>query len=106
MERSVKQQGRFRSRLGSKALAVRVDVVALALVAAGCANGSPTATGTAPVSGGTATWAELPSDTPSYMPVVRGLSARLAPGTYLRRLDPAQAAIKTAITRLIGKESQ
>jgi len=49
-------------------LALGVAVVASALVAAGCANSSNnTATGTTPVTGGTATWAELPSDTPNYI---------------------------------------
>jgi peptide/nickel transport system substrate-binding protein len=44
-------------------------VVALALAAAGCASTSTSssATGTTPVSGGTATWAEQPSDTPNYI---------------------------------------
>jgi len=46
---------------------VGVAVVASALVAAGCASSNNTATGTTPVSGGTATWAELPSDTPNYI---------------------------------------
>jgi peptide/nickel transport system substrate-binding protein len=46
-----------------------VGVVALALAAAGCASTSTSssATGTTPVSGGTATWAEQPSDTPNYI---------------------------------------
>jgi peptide/nickel transport system substrate-binding protein len=48
-------------------LAVGVAVVASALVAAGCASSSPSAVGTTPVTGGTATWAELPSDTPNYI---------------------------------------
>jgi peptide/nickel transport system substrate-binding protein len=41
--------------------------VALALTAAGCAGNSPSTAGTTPVSGGTATWAEQPSDTPNYI---------------------------------------
>jgi peptide/nickel transport system substrate-binding protein len=48
-------------------LAVGVAVAASALVAAGCASSSSTAVGTTPVTGGTATWAELPSDTPNYI---------------------------------------
>jgi peptide/nickel transport system substrate-binding protein len=49
-------------------MAVGVGVIALALAAAGCAGGtSSSAVGTTPVSGGTATWAELPSDTPNYI---------------------------------------
>ena len=87
MERSAQQQGRFRSRLGSKALAVRVGVVALALVAAGCTNSSPTATGTTPVSGGTATRAELRRTRPTTCRSFGGLSGRLTPATCLRRLD-------------------
>jgi peptide/nickel transport system substrate-binding protein len=42
-------------------------MVALALAAAGCAGASSSAAGTTPVSGGTATWAEQPSDTPNYI---------------------------------------
>ena len=61
------QQGRFRSGLRRKRLAVGAGVVALALAAAGCAGSSSSTTGTTPVSGGTATWAELPSDTPNYI---------------------------------------
>jgi peptide/nickel transport system substrate-binding protein len=48
-------------------LAVGVGAVALALAAAGCASTGTTARGTTPVSGGTATWAEQPSDTPNYI---------------------------------------
>jgi peptide/nickel transport system substrate-binding protein len=48
-------------------LAVGVAVVASALVAAGCSSSNSTATGTTPVTGGTATWAEQPSDTPNYI---------------------------------------
>jgi peptide/nickel transport system substrate-binding protein len=55
------------SRLRSRTLAVAAGVAALAMVAAGCANSSNTATGTTPVSGGTAVWAELPSDVPNYI---------------------------------------
>jgi peptide/nickel transport system substrate-binding protein len=58
----------FISRLRSKSLAVGVGAaVALSLAAAGCANSSNTAVGTTPVSGGTAVWAELPSDVPNYI---------------------------------------
>jgi peptide/nickel transport system substrate-binding protein len=61
-------QRRYISRLRSRTLAVGVGaVVALALTAAGCSSSSPTAVGTTPVSGGTATWAELPSDVPNYI---------------------------------------
>jgi peptide/nickel transport system substrate-binding protein len=42
-------------------------VAALALVAAGCASSNSSAVGTTPVKGGTAIWAELPSDTPNYI---------------------------------------
>jgi peptide/nickel transport system substrate-binding protein len=48
-------------------LAVGVAVVASALVAAGCSSSSTSAVGTTPVSGGTATWAELPADVPNYI---------------------------------------
>jgi peptide/nickel transport system substrate-binding protein len=48
-------------------LAVGVAVAASALVAAGCSSSSGPATGTTPVSGGTATWAEQPSDLPNYI---------------------------------------
>jgi peptide/nickel transport system substrate-binding protein len=48
-------------------LTLGVAVAASALVAAGCASSNNTATGTTPVTGGTATWAELPSDTPNYI---------------------------------------
>ena len=37
------------------------------LVAAGCSSSNNTATGTTPVSGGTATWAEQPSALPNYI---------------------------------------
>jgi peptide/nickel transport system substrate-binding protein len=53
--------------LRKRMLAVAAGAAALAMVAAGCASSSPTAVGTTPVSGGTATWAELPSDTPNYI---------------------------------------
>jgi peptide/nickel transport system substrate-binding protein len=60
-------QRRCRSGLRGKMLALGVAVVASALVAAGCSNSTNTATGTTPVSGGTATWAEQPSDIPNYI---------------------------------------
>ena len=44
-----------------------VGAVALALAAAGCAGSTSSAVGTTPVCGGTATWAELPSDIPNYI---------------------------------------
>jgi peptide/nickel transport system substrate-binding protein len=53
--------------LRKRMLAVAAGAAALATVAAGCASTSPTAVGTTPVSGGTATWAELPADTPNYI---------------------------------------
>jgi len=46
---------------------VGASAVALALAATGCASNSPSTAGTTPVSGGTATWAEQPSDTPNYI---------------------------------------
>jgi peptide/nickel transport system substrate-binding protein len=62
------QQRRYISRLRSKTLAVGVGAaVALSLATAGCASTGTAAVGTTPVSGGTATWAELPSDTPNYI---------------------------------------
>jgi peptide/nickel transport system substrate-binding protein len=60
-------QRRRMSKLRSKTLAVVVGLVALTLGAAGCAGSSSSTTGTTPVSGGTATWAELPSDIPNYI---------------------------------------
>jgi peptide/nickel transport system substrate-binding protein len=51
----------------TKTLAVAAGVAALALIAAGCSGGGSSAVGTTPVSGGTAIWAELPSDTPNYI---------------------------------------
>src|ERR1700691_5756837 len=60
-------QRRCISRLRRKTLAVGASVVALALAMAGSAGSSSSTTGTTPVSGGTATWAELPSDIPNYI---------------------------------------
>ncbi len=60
-------QRRCISRLRSKTLTMAAGVIALAMVAAGCAGTSSSAVGTTPVSGGTATWAELPSDIPNYI---------------------------------------
>src|ERR1700691_4942583 len=68
IDRSPQQRGRFRSGLRRQTLAVGASV-ALALAAAGCAGtgtGS-SAAGTTPVVGGTATFAEQPSDTPNYI---------------------------------------
>jgi peptide/nickel transport system substrate-binding protein len=50
-------------------LAAGAGLVALALAAAGCSSSSssPSSAATTPVSGGTATWAELPSDIPNYI---------------------------------------
>jgi len=60
-------QRRCISRLRRKTLAVAAGVVSLALAMAGCASNTSSAVGTSPVSGGTATWAELPSDIPNYI---------------------------------------
>jgi peptide/nickel transport system substrate-binding protein len=60
-------QRRCISRLRRKTLAVAAGVVSLAMVMAGCASNTSSAVGTTPVSGGTATWAELPSDIPNYI---------------------------------------
>lgn len=106
MERSAQQQGRFRSRLGSKALAVRVGVVALALVAAGCTNSSPTATGTTPGQRRHSDPSRTASNTPNYMPIVRGTIRPTDASHVSPPSGPAQAATKPAITRLIGKETQ
>jgi peptide/nickel transport system substrate-binding protein len=47
--------------------AVTAGAAACALVTAGCASTSSSAVGTTPVSGGTAVWAEQPSDVPNYI---------------------------------------
>jgi peptide/nickel transport system substrate-binding protein len=61
-------QWRCASRLRRRLLAVGLGATALALVAAGCGGGSNSAaTGTAPVTGGTAVFAEPPSTTPNYI---------------------------------------
>jgi peptide/nickel transport system substrate-binding protein len=60
-------QSRYISRIRGKTLALAAGVVALALTGAGCAGSGTSAVGTTPVSGGTAIWAELPSDTPNYI---------------------------------------
>jgi peptide/nickel transport system substrate-binding protein len=60
--------GRSRPRLYGRLLAV--GIAALALVAAGCGSsgsGGSTATGSTPVKGGTAVWAEPPSSPPTYI---------------------------------------
>jgi peptide/nickel transport system substrate-binding protein len=67
MGKSPHQERRFRPRLRSKILAVGVAAAACALVAAGCSSGGSTATGTTPVSGGTAVFAEPPSTPPTYI---------------------------------------
>jgi peptide/nickel transport system substrate-binding protein len=68
MTRPAPRHGRSRPRLRARVLAAGVAAVACALVAAGCA-GSPSssAPGTAPVSGGTAVFAEGPSAPPTYI---------------------------------------
>jgi peptide/nickel transport system substrate-binding protein len=67
MGRSPQHQGRFRSRLRSRVLAAGAAAAACALVAAGCSSNSPTASGTTPVSGGTAVFAEAPTAPPTYI---------------------------------------
>ncbi len=67
MGRSPQQQGKFRSRLRTKILAVGVAAIACALVAAGCSSSGSSATGTTPVSGGTAVFAEPPATPPTYI---------------------------------------
>jgi peptide/nickel transport system substrate-binding protein len=67
MGRSPHQQGRFRSRLRSKILAVGV-AAACALVATACGSGGGSSSaGTTPVSGGTAVYALPPAETPNYI---------------------------------------
>jgi peptide/nickel transport system substrate-binding protein len=59
-----------RPGLRGRLLAAGVGVAALALVAAGCGGGSGSNSATSsgkPVNGGTAVWAELPSDVPNYI---------------------------------------
>jgi peptide/nickel transport system substrate-binding protein len=61
-------QRRCGTGLRRRLLAVGVGATALALVAAGCGGGSNSAaTGTTPVKGGTAVFAEPPSTTPNYI---------------------------------------
>jgi peptide/nickel transport system substrate-binding protein len=60
-------QRRCASRLRRRLLAVGLGATALALVAAGCGGSNSAATGTAPVTGGTAVFAEPPSTTPNYI---------------------------------------
>ena len=61
-------QRRCGTGLRRRLLAVGAGVTALALVAAGCGGGSNSAsTGTTPVKGGTAVFAEPPSTTPNYI---------------------------------------
>jgi peptide/nickel transport system substrate-binding protein len=58
--------GRSRPRRYGRLLAA--GAVVLALAAAGCASsGSPSSSGNTPVKGGTAVWAEPPSEVPSYI---------------------------------------
>jgi peptide/nickel transport system substrate-binding protein len=61
--------GRRRStRLRTRMLALVVGVAAVATVAAGCSSStSPSASGTTPISGGTAVFAEAPASTPNYI---------------------------------------
>jgi peptide/nickel transport system substrate-binding protein len=61
-------QSRCSSRLRRSTLAVGVGAVALALAAAGCSSSSsPSTSSGAPVTGGTAVWAEPPAATPNYI---------------------------------------
>jgi peptide/nickel transport system substrate-binding protein len=59
------QRGGSRSRLHGRLLAA--GAAALALVAAACSSSSSTATGTTPVKGGTAVWAEPAATLPTYI---------------------------------------
>jgi peptide/nickel transport system substrate-binding protein len=60
-------QSRFRLR-SRRMFAVGAAAAAFSLVAVGCSStSSPSATGGTPITGGTATWAELPATTPNYI---------------------------------------
>ena len=59
------QPGVSRPMIGGRVLASLAAV--LVLVVAGCSSSSSTATGTTPVKGGVAVWAEPPSSTPTYI---------------------------------------
>jgi peptide/nickel transport system substrate-binding protein len=67
MGRSPQHLGRFRFRLRTRILVAGAAAAACALVAAGCSSSSPSASGTTPVSGGTAVFAEAPSSPPTYI---------------------------------------
>jgi peptide/nickel transport system substrate-binding protein len=67
MGRSPKHRGRFRFRLRSRILVAGTAAAACALVAAGCSSSSPSSSGTTPVSGGTAVFAEAPAAPPTYI---------------------------------------
>jgi len=67
MGRLPQHQGRFRFRLRSRILAAGAAAAACALVAAGCSSNGTSASGTTPVSGGTAVFAEPPSTPPTYI---------------------------------------
>jgi peptide/nickel transport system substrate-binding protein len=58
---------RARSRSRRYGLLLAAGIVALSVVAAGCSSSSPSATGTTPVTGGTAVWAEPPATLPTYI---------------------------------------
>jgi peptide/nickel transport system substrate-binding protein len=61
-------QRRCASRLRRRLVAAGIGATALALVAAGCgSSGHSAATGSTPVKGGTAVFAEPPSTTPNYV---------------------------------------
>jgi peptide/nickel transport system substrate-binding protein len=66
MKRVSAQPGASRWKVRSRVAAA--GVAALAVVAAGCSSSSaPSSSGTTPVKGGTAVWAEQPSSPPTYI---------------------------------------
>jgi peptide/nickel transport system substrate-binding protein len=67
MGRSPQHLGRFRFRLRTRIMVAGAAAAACAIVAAGCSSSSPSASGTTPVSGGTAVFAEAPSSPPTYV---------------------------------------
>jgi peptide/nickel transport system substrate-binding protein len=65
--KSVTPQGTPRSGMRSRLLAAGAAVAVLALTAVGCGSTTSTSTGSTPVKGGTAVWAEPPSTLPTYI---------------------------------------